>query len=321
MPPELVASGHNGAVSAPSDPPAAGPDAEGWPPAAAVMARAGSENFTVASRLLPAPARGHLLSIYGFARLTDELGDELAGDRIAALAWLERELDRAFAGTATHPLMVRLGGTLTARGLPRAPFVRLIEANRVDQRVRRYERFDDLLGYCTLSANPVGELVLGALDLATPERIALSDRICSALQLAEHWQDVAEDHRRGRIYLPARDMRHFGVSDEDLAAEHASAAVRSLIAFEVARARALLAQGEPLLNTLRGRVRVALAGYVAGGSAALAAIERADYDVLARAPRAGRLRRVTALLRVLRAGPARGEDARGSAVGSGASVV
>ncbi len=140
------------------------------------MARSRAENFPVASRLLPPELRSHLLAIYGFARLTDQLGDELAADRLAALDWLEGELDRAYAGTATHPLMVRLGETLASCPLPRAPFARLIEANRVDQRVSRYERFEDLLGYCALSANPVGELVLGVFGVATPERVASRTR-------------------------------------------------------------------------------------------------------------------------------------------------
>lgn len=251
------------------------------------MARSRAENFPVASRLLPPELRSHLLAIYGFARLTDQLGDELAADRLAALDWLEGELDRAYAGTATHPLMVRLGETLASCPLPRAPFARLIEANRVDQRVSRYERFEDLLGYCALSANPVGELVLGVFGVATPERVAYSDSICSGLQIAEHLQDVAEDRDRGRIYLPAQDMRRFGVSEEELARPHASGRVRALIAFEVERARSLLVAGEPLLRTMRGRRKLSLAAFVSGGWAALDAIEDVRHDVLAGPPRAG----------------------------------
>jgi len=263
------------------------------------MARAQSENFTVASRVLAAGVREHLLAIYGFARLVDELGDELAADRLASLDWLESELDRAYAGRATHPLMVRLQGTLAVCRLPRSPFARLIEANRVDQRTSRYERFEDLLDYCALSANPVGELVLHVLGVATPARVALSDRICSALQLAEHWQDVAEDHRKGRIYLPAHDMRRFGVEEHELGATHASAPLRSLLAFEVARAHVLLDEGTPLVRSVHGRMRIALAAYVAGGRAALQAIERARYEVLQAAPRASSARRARALVRVL----------------------
>jgi len=163
------------------------------------MARAENENFPVASRLLARRTRSHLLAVYGFARLVDELGDSLAGDRLAALDWLERELDRAYRGEAEHPLLKRLQPTLRACSLPRGPFVRLIEANRVDQRVSRYETWEQLRRYCELSANPVGELVLGVFGQATPARVALSDSICTALQLAEHCQDVVEDRDRGRV--------------------------------------------------------------------------------------------------------------------------
>src|SRR5437867_1401823 len=154
-----------------ADPPPAGPAP------AEVMARAQGENFPVASRLLPRRVRAHLLAIYGFARLVDELGDAAPGDRMAALDWLEAELDRAFEGSAQHPLLVRLQRTLRDCALPREPFARLIDANRIDQRVERYDTWEQLRGYCALSANPVGELVLRVLGAATPERIALSDSI------------------------------------------------------------------------------------------------------------------------------------------------
>jgi squalene synthase HpnC len=167
------------------------------------MARAAGENFPVASLLLPRRARAHLLAIYGFARLTDELGDAAPGDRPAALDELEADLDRAFEGRAEHPLLVRLQRTVRECDLPRDPFARLIEANRVDQRVSRYETWEQLRAYCALSADPVGELVLRVLGAATPARIALSDSICTALQLTEHCQDVAEDQAAGRVYLPA----------------------------------------------------------------------------------------------------------------------
>jgi squalene synthase HpnC len=283
------------------------------PAAEAVMARAGGENFPVASRVLPRPLRAHLLAVYGFARLVDELGDADAGggvqDRLAALDWLERELDRAFGSEAEssvaaeeqHPLLVRLAATVRECGLSREPFARLIEANRVDQRVSRYETWAQLRGYCALSADPVGEIVLGVLGLSTPERVALSDSICTALQLAEHCQDVAEDLARGRIYLPAEDMRRFSCTESDLAGAHASEPLREVLAFEVARARALLADGLPLIAQLRGRARLAVAAFAAGGSAALEAIERARYDVLAGPPRAGRARRAAALVATLRA--------------------
>jgi squalene synthase HpnC len=269
------------------------------PSAEAVMARAAGENFPVASRLLPRAERADLLALYGFARLVDELGDSAPGDRLAALDWLAAELDHAFSGRAEHPLMVRLQATITARGLPREPFERLIEANRLDQRQERYETWEQLREYCTLSADPVGELVLALFGLASPERVALSDRVCTALQLAEHCQDVAEDLRAGRIYLPGEDLRRFGVEESELSAPHASEAVRRVIAFEVERVRGLLAEGTPLLASLRGRPRLAVAAFIAGGTAALDAIERAGFDVLAGAPQAGNGRRLQALVATL----------------------
>ncbi len=266
------------------------------------MARARTENFPVASRALPRRARGHLLALYGFARLVDELGDaggRTPAERLAALDWLEQELDRALRGAAEHPLLVRVGQTARECALPREPFARLIEANRVDQRVSRYDTWEQLRGYCALSADPVGELVLGVLGLATPARVALSDSICTALQLTEHCQDVAEDLARGRVYLPAEDLRRFGCVESELAAAHASRPLRDVLAFEVARARGLLRDGAPLIAELRGRPRLAVAAFVAGGRAALDAIERADYDVLAGPPRAGRARRAAVLAATL----------------------
>jgi squalene synthase HpnC len=281
------------------EPPFAAPSAE------AVMARAGTENFPVASRLLGAAERQHLLAVYGFARLVDELGDSAAGDRLAALDWLEEELEEAFAGRARHPLMVRLQATIAACALTPEPFERLIEANRVDQRRHRYETWEQLREYCALSADPVGELVLAVFGQSSAERIALSDRICTALQLTEHCQDVAEDLRRGRVYLPAEDLARFGCEERELSARSASPAVRAVLAFEVERARGLLTAGLPLIGMLSGRARLAVAAFAAGGSAALDAIERASYDVLPGAPSAGNGRRLAALLATLRRPEAR----------------
>ena len=272
------------------------------PTPAAVMARMGAENFPVASRVLPRRNREHLLALYGFARLVDELGDAEGrppAERLAALDWLEAELERTHAGEARHPLLVRLQQTVRECALPREPFLRLIEANRVDQRVARYDTWGQLLGYCHLSADPVGELVLGVFGAATAPRVACSDRICTALQLAEHWQDVAEDLRVGRIYLPAQDMASFGCTERDLAQPHAGWRVKGLIAFEVARTRELLGEGAPLIGTLYGRERLAVAAFASGAGAALGAIERAGYDVLGGPPRAGRIRRAAALARTL----------------------
>jgi squalene synthase HpnC len=289
-------------MASPPSPFPPSPEPADLPTAAAVMARAGGENFPVASRVLPRRAREHLLALYGFARLVDELGDAAERppvERLAALDWLQGEVERVYAGEARHPLLARLQQTVRECALPREPFLRLIEANRVDQRVARYDTWEQLLGYCHLSANPVGELVLRVFGVATPERVALSDRICTALQLAEHWQDVAEDLRGGRIYLPAEDLARFGCAERDLAQPHAGWRVQGLIAFEVARTRALLAEGTPLIVTLRGRERLAVAAFASGAGAALEAIERAGYDVLAGSPRATRARRAAALVRTL----------------------
>jgi squalene synthase HpnC len=271
----------------------------GAPSAALVMARAESENFPVASRVLPRHARGHLLAIYGFARLVDELGDSASGDRLGALDWLEEDLDRAYEGRAENPLFRQLEPTLRECSLPREPFMRLIEANRADQHVSRYETWEELRGYCALSADPVGELVLGVFGLRTPERVALSDSICTALQLAEHCQDVAEDFAAGRVYLPAEDLARFGAGIEELAGEHAGEPLRAVIGFEIARARGLLADGAPLIREVHGRAKIAVAAFVAGGRAALDAIERAGCDVLPGPPQASRSRQLLGLAKTL----------------------
>jgi len=265
------------------------------PPSGAVLRQARTENFTVASLLLPRATREHLLSVYGFARLVDDIGDEAPGDRLALLTWVEGELDDISAGRPPrHPLMVTLGRTIRELDLPTDPFRRLIEANRKDQTVTRYATYDELLAYCDLSANPVGHLVLRVFGVDTPTNHRLSDAVCTGLQLTEHWQDVAEDFARGRVYLPHEDLVRFGCTEDELGASTASPALRQLLAFEVERTRDLLHRGSPLVRSVRGRTRVALAGFVGGGHAALDAMERVGYDVLAFRPqptRVGRLRR------------------------------
>lgn len=256
-----------------------------------IRARATTENFSVASVLVGAGAARRLLAVYDFARLVDELGDSAAGDRLQLLDEAEAELDRAFAGLAAAPIFRALEPLIRECGLPREPFVRLIDANRRDQTSPELQTYGELLEYCTLSANPVGELVLYVFGAATPERIALSDSVCTGLQLVEHWQDVGEDARMGRIYLPAEDRGRFGVAREELLAPHAGERLRRLLAFECDRAEELLAAGAELVASLNGRARIAIAGYVGGGRANLAAIRRAGYDVLPGAPRAGRLLR------------------------------
>ena len=275
---------------------------EQLPGEAAVLPLAAHENFPVALALVGRRTRAHLTAIYGFARLADQVGDEAPGDRLALLDRLEQDLDRVFDGEPEHPLLQRLAPTVRACGLPREPFLRLIEANRRDQGTVAYQTFDELLGYCALSANPVGELVLHVFGAASPERIELSDSVCTGLQLVEHWQDVAEDFRRGRVYLPAEDLARFGVVPADLGAEHAGRPLRELLAFEVERARGLLDEGAPLVGRLRGRARLAVAGYVGGGRANADAIVAAGYDVLPGPPRAGKASRLRAVLRTLGAG-------------------
>jgi squalene synthase HpnC len=260
----------------------------GLPPEAIVMAQAGTENFPVASRVLPRRVRGHLLALYGFARLVDDVGDEASGDRLALLDWLDAEVDRVYAGAPTLPVTARLATTVRACAIRPDPLRALIAANRQDQRITRYETIDDLLAYCELSANPVGRLVLAVLGAATPERVRLADAICTGLQLTEHLQDVVEDLDRGRVYVPLADLARFGCEVDDLRRRPAGAEVRSLLAFEVGRARSLLAAGAPLVRTLRGRPALAVAGFVAGGRAALDAIQRAGYDVSGGPPRPSR---------------------------------
>jgi squalene synthase HpnC len=247
-----------------------------------VMAQATSENFPVASRLLPRSVRADLLSLYGFARLVDDIGDEAPGDRMAQLDWAEEELERAASGTAEHPVYVSLSKTIRRFDMPLEPMRDLIAANRQDQVVTRYPTFGDLTDYCMLSAAPVGRLVLIVLGQSTPERLSHSDRVCIGLQLVEHLQDVAEDADQGRIYLPLEDLARFGCPPDGLTDPAHRAALRATIAYEVTRARELLADGVPLSASLPARARLAVAAFSAGGSAALDAIERASFDVIAR---------------------------------------
>ena len=269
-----------------------------------VQARAAGENFSVASLLLPREPRTHLRAIYGYARLVDELGDAQAGDRLATLARFEQDLARVFApdGEPEHPVLRRLRPSVQALELPPEPFADLLEANRQDQLVHRYETYEQLLDYCRLSANPVGVLVLHVFGAATPERLVLSDAVCSALQLLEHWQDVAEDARAGRVYVPAEDLERYGVEPAELLGAASGPRLRALVAFEVERARALLDRGAPLVGTLRRSARLAVAGYVGGGRAGLDAIEAAGCEVLAGPPSASASARLRASLRTYRRG-------------------
>ncbi|MFB0620637.1 squalene synthase HpnC [Streptomyces sp. AGS-58] len=274
--------------------------------ARATLDKAASENFPVAPFFLPRAWRDDLMAVYGFARLVDDIGDgdlapgggdarllgvspDAAEDRLVLLDAFEADLRRVFDGTPRHPLLRRLTPTVRRHALTPEPFLALIAANRQDQLVTRYETYDDLLAYCELSANPVGRLVLAVTGTSTPERIRLSDAVCTALQVVEHLQDVAEDLGRDRIYLPAQDMKRFHVRESDLAAKTAGASVRALVAYEAQRARDLLNEGAPLVGSVHGRLKLLLAGFVAGGRAAIRAITAAEFDVLPGPPKPGTL--------------------------------
>lgn len=265
------------------------------------QARAG-ENFSVAGRLLPATLRRDLLAIYAYARSVDDIGDEgslAAPDRLAALAAVDADLDRLFAGE--HPrlgFVAGLAGTVAVHRLPREPFADLVAANRHDQHVSSYASWAELRDYCRLSAEPVGRLVLGVVGAATADRVAAADRICTGLQVVEHLQDVGEDARAGRVYLPADDLARFGVATADLTAPTSRRELRGLLAFEGARARDLLESGSMLVSSLRGAPRLAVAGFVAGGLAALDALAGAGWDVLVEQvrPRRSRTMALTASL-------------------------
>jgi squalene synthase HpnC len=274
--------------------------------------KATAENFPVALRLLPRRHRGHLMAVYNYARTVDDIGDEAPADqRLGLLAGLDEDLLRlqqmvasqarpaSAASEPLHPAVRGLAAVVTECSVPIQPFRDLIAANRQDQVVTRYETFDDLLGYCTLSANPVGQIVLHVFGSSTPERVQLSDAICSGLQVVEHLQDVGEDYRAGRIYLPAEDLRAHGCTEDDLGVPTAPSRLRRLIAAEADKAGALISAGAPLVGQLRGAARLAVAGYIAGGRAALAAIAAADYDVLTATPRPAKSRTVRELVKSL----------------------
>ncbi|MEV5006994.1 squalene synthase HpnC [Streptomyces sp. NPDC055692] len=276
-------------------------------PERATLDKAAGENFPVAPFFLPRAWRVDLMAVYGFARLVDDIGDgdlapggadaRLLGvspgeaeDRLVLLDAFEADLRRVFDGIPRHPLLRRLQPTVRRRSLTPEPFLGLIAANRQDQLVTRYETYDDLLAYCELSANPVGRLVLAVTGTSTPERIRRSDAVCTALQIVEHLQDVREDLGRDRIYLPAADMKRFHVQESELAAPTAGASVRALVAYEAERARGLLNEGAPLVGSVHGRLKLLLAGFVAGGRAAVHAIAAAEYDVLPGPPKPGKTR-------------------------------
>jgi squalene synthase HpnC len=252
-----------------------------------VAARAAGENFPVGSVLFPRALRPHIRALYCYARLVDELGDAYEGDRLAALDELESQVVRTFEGTPSLPVLVNVQPTVHEFGLPREPFLRLIEANRIDQRVAAYETWDDLKHYCVNSADPCGRLVLGVLrKLDDAELVAASDSVCTGLQLVNFLQDVPRDLELGRVYLPAEEVRRFGGP----ALDRPSAELRELLRFEAARAATLLRAGDVLRARIGGRLGRAVGLFARGGLAALDALESENWDVFTRRPKPSRAR-------------------------------
>jgi len=260
------------------------------------LARSHYENFTVGSLLLPRDKRRHVYAIYGFCRFVDDLGDEASGDRLELLQCWEEELTLCYSGTPHHPIMLALQETIRASDIPQEPFLKLIEANRMDQRQRRYATYQELLHYCDHSANPVGRLVLYLFDYRDAERQRLSDYTCTALQLANFWQDVARDYRKGRVYIPQEDMERFGYTEEELGRGVVNASFRRLMAFQVDRAQELFRRGMPLIDMVRGVVKLDVALFSAGGLEVLNSIRRQEYDVLSRRPALSRGRKAWLLV-------------------------
>lgn len=257
------------------------------------------ENFTVVSWFLPRRLRSPMYVVYAFCRFTDDLGDEAPGDREALLDEWEADLRRAFDERGRHPITRALGAVARTHPLEPEPFLRLIEANRRDQRQGRYATFQDVLGYCEYSANPVGQMVLTLFGHTDADRRALSDATCTALQLANHWQDVARDYAAGRMYLPLEDLDRFGVREEQIPAQQCDANFRALMQFQVDRAEALFRRGEPLADLVDRDLRIDLQLFTAGGRAVLRAIERQNYDVLTHRPTISRQRKAWLALRAL----------------------
>jgi squalene synthase HpnC len=265
------------------------------------------ENFSVVTWFLPKRLHQHFFNVYAYCRISDDLGDE-AGDTEVSLALLDRweqELNATYAqitggGTApTHPVFVALTETIRHCGIPRHEFADLLAAFRQDQKVTRYESFDDLLGYCRNSANPVGHLVLYLCGYSDEERQRLSDFTCTALQLANFWQDVSVDWKKGRVYLPLEDLRRYGVSEEQIGAGEFTPQFRELMRFEVARAREWFERGMPLVRMVNRSLALDIELFGRGGMAILRAIEEQDYNVLARRPSLSRLGKAALAMRAL----------------------
>jgi squalene synthase HpnC len=256
------------------------------------LAQGHYENFSIASWLLPQDIRKYLYVIYAFCRHTDDLGDEAEGDRLALLDAWEPELDHVYGGEPKHPIMVALQDVVRRFEIPEEPFRNLIRANRMDQGRVRFATYDDLLHYCAHSAMPVGQMVLYLLRDRSPESRALSDATCTALQLANFWQDVARDCNKNRVYIPQEDMTRFGVAESELAHASANPAFKDLLRFEVGRAQALFEEGLPLVYRIKGPMKLDIALFSRGGLRVLEAIRACDYDVLAERPTVPTLRKL-----------------------------
>jgi squalene synthase HpnC len=259
------------------------------------------ENFHVASWFLPARLRPHFHSIYAYCRIADDLGDEV-GNREQSLALLDLwggELDACYQGEARHPVFVALAETVRACDIPKQPFADLLVAFRQDQNVLRYPSMDDVLEYCRYSANPVGRLVLYACGYRTPEMFLLSDFTCTALQLANFWQDIRSDYERGRIYLPLDDMQKHGVDEATIARREPTPAFRELVRHEVDYTRQLFTNGLPLIDMVDRELALDLDLFSRGGLEILHAIERRHYDVLTMRPVISKSRKLGLLARAL----------------------
>ncbi len=263
------------------------------------LARSHYENFSVATWFLPQRLRQHFFNVYAYCRISDDLGDE-TGDRQASLQLLdewEAELKACYDGSPRHPVFVALAGTVREFDIPKQTFADLLTAFRQDQTVARYETFDDLLGYCHYSANPVGHLVLYLCGYRDPERQQLSDFTCTALQLANFWQDVSADYDKGRIYLPLEDLKRFQVSEDDIEAQSNTAQFREMMRFEVQRAREWFDRGLPLVGKVSRELAVDLELFSRGGQETLNAIERQDYAVLGNRPAISKARKLVLVAR------------------------
>jgi squalene synthase HpnC len=260
------------------------------------------ENFHVASWFLPKKLRPHFHAIYAYCRVSDDLGDEV-GNHAQALALLDQwneELDACYAGQARHPVFVALAETIRACQIPKEPFADLLTAFKQDQTVTRFRTMDEVLAYCRYSANPVGRLVLYVCGYSDAKRFRLSDATCSALQLANFWQDVASDYQqRDRIYLPQDAMQRFGVTEETIAAGKATPEFRALLADQVSYARSLFQTGLPLIAMVDGELAVDLDLFSRGGLEILRAIEQRNYDVLSARPAISKATKIALALRAV----------------------